>query len=124
MTIDRIIYVYPRSLTVEEALKELIVQRNELKEFQQLSEYEMVIMKAAFEIRKNIKAMNDTMPWPPSINDLNIASMHIGDPLSLFMNALLSGSIKDPLSTRVIRLKMSIGQDIVDDDGIYPHRSN
>ena len=47
-----ILYVYPRSLTVEEALTKLIVQKNELKEFQQLSKCEIIILNAAFKIRK------------------------------------------------------------------------
>ena len=53
------------------------------------------------------------MPWPPSIKDLHISKINIGLPLSFFVNALLSGHIGESESSRVIRLKLSIGQDLV-----------
>ena len=57
--------------------------------------------------------MKDTMPWPPSLSDLNISAVDIGETLSYFMNTLLPGGIREPTSARMIRLKLSIGQDLV-----------
>ena len=69
-------------------------------------------MKAANLIRNEIKSMKDTMPWPPSLSDLDISAVDIGE-TSYFMNTLLTGGIREPTSARMIRLKLSIGQDLV-----------
>ena len=64
-------------------------------------------------ICNDVKSMCDNMLWPPSIKDLHISEMNIGLPLSFFLNALLSDHVGESESSRVIRLKLSIGEDLV-----------
>ena len=113
ITIERKMYMYPDSLNVRDAVMEIINLRKTVEIMQQATESEKQLMKAANLIRNEIKSMKDTMPWPPSLSDLDISAVDIGETLSYFMNTLLTGGIREPTSARMIRLKLSIGQDLV-----------
>ena len=64
-------------------------------------------------IRNEIKGMTDKMNWPPSYTDLTTEKVDIGIHLSTFLNAILSCKLAEIDSTRVYRMNMSLGQDLV-----------
>ena len=85
----------------------------ELDNLKSKSNSEKCIVSSALMIRKKIKALKDTMPWPPSVHDLDTSKINITDYMALFLNTLLSGSSMESSSSGVNRLKLIIGQDLV-----------
>ena len=57
--------------------------------------------------------MTDKMNWPPSYADLTAEKMDIGIHLSIILNVILSGKLAQIDSTRLYRIKMSLGQNLV-----------
>ena len=56
--------------------------------------------------------MTEKMNWPPSYADLTTEEVDIGIHLSTFLNVILSGKLAEIDSTRLYRIKMSLGQDL------------
>jgi hypothetical protein len=55
--------------------------------------------------------MTDTMPWPPQPHDLAPEKFEMPHSLDIFLSRLLS--LESTLSSRALRLKLSMAQDIV-----------
>ena len=87
--------------------------QKELNSIKTIENDSKIIFQAANIIRKEIKKMKDTMPWPPQACDLQEEAIKLGPHLSKFMNAVLSGKMTDTNSQRKSRLKMSLGQDMI-----------
>ena len=62
---------------------------------------------------EKIKTLKDTMPWSLDVHDLDTSQINITDYLDLFLSTLLSGCSMESSSSKVNRLKFSIGQDLV-----------
>ena len=77
------------------------------------SDSEKGIVSTELMIRKKIKTPRDTMPWLPNEHYLDTSKIDITDYLDLYLNTLLSGCSMESSSSKVNRLKLSIGQDLV-----------
>ena len=64
-------------------------------------------------MQNGIKGMTYKMNWPPSYTDLTTEKVDIRIHLSTFLNVILSGKLSEIDSTRLYRMKMSLGQDLV-----------
>jgi Zn ribbon nucleic-acid-binding protein len=63
------------------------------------------IVKCGKQVRKEIKELKDTIPWPPQPHDLIPENIHIPYSLELLMDTIMD--------SRPSRLKVSISQDII-----------
>ena len=111
-TFDRKLYLYPDSFK-DIMITEYLEMKRELDSFQRLNEKEKTISRAASLIREEIQKMEDKMPWPPTLTDLDSSRIDIGVRLKLFLHNALSGNTRMSTKSRVCRLVYSIGQDIV-----------
>ena len=87
--------------------------KTELDILKQISKEEKTVFQAGQLLRTEIKNMTDTMHWPPRRCDLSVDKINLGNFLSKFLNVLLSGKITEIEASRMFRIKLSIGQDIV-----------
>lgn len=101
--------MYPDTLQLENVIKEHYETKLELEPSKGSSKDEQTIVKAAELIRQDIKTMKDEMPWPPNSGDLELDKICLPHTLDLLLNFLLSGNYKESSSTRVNRLKLSLG---------------
>ena len=90
--------------------------KQELEKIQKMDCYKNTVYCATFNIRSDIKFTNDTMYWPPQAGDLSIDSfkhLNLDDSIFTFLNTILSSKASNSTSSRVARLKMSLGQDLI-----------
>ena len=113
INVRRKLFIYPDSLSKTDIITIYLENKFELDNLKSKSNSEKGIVSSALMIREKIKLLKDTMPWPPNVNDLDTSKINITDYLGLFLNTLLSGSSMESSSSKVNRLKLSIGQDLV-----------
>ena len=113
INVKRKLFIYPDSLDKAGIITMYLENKFELVNLKSKSNSEKCIVSSALKIREKIKALKDTMPWPPSVHELDTSKINITDYVALFLNTLLSGSSVESSSSRVNRLKLSIGQDLV-----------
>ena len=87
--------------------------RMELLAFNTRNENEKTLLNAAGILRKEINDLNDTLPWPPSPDDLSVDKFKIPQLLETFLRTLLTGKFTETTSTRVNRLTLSYAQDFI-----------
>ena len=63
---------FPNTLSTETLVKMLYGVRMELLAFNTRNENEKTLLNAAGILRKEINDLNDTLPWPPSPDDLSV----------------------------------------------------
>ena len=85
----------------------------ELDNTKSKSNSEKDIVSTASMMRENIKTLKDTMPWPPDVHDIDTSKISITDYLDLFLSTLVSGCSMESTSSKVNRLKLSIGEELV-----------
>ena len=85
----------------------------ELDNIKSKSNLEKDIVNTALKMREKIKTLKDTMLWSLDVHDLDTSQINITDYLDLFLSTLLSGCSMESSSSKVNRLKFSIGQDLV-----------
>ena len=85
----------------------------ELDNIKSKSNLEKDIVNTALKMTEKIKTLKDTMPWSLDVHDLDTSQINITDYLDLFLSTLLSGCSMESSSSKVNRLKFSIGQDLV-----------
>ena len=85
----------------------------ELDNIKSKSNLEKNIVNTALKMTEKIKTLKDTMPWSLDVHDLDTSQINITDYLDLFLSTLLSGCSMESSSSKVNRLKFSIGQDLV-----------
>ena len=66
VNIDRILYLYPNTLTTEKLVADFISMQSAMNEGEN-----KVIVAAAIDIRKQIKQMQDEIHWPPEPQNLS-----------------------------------------------------
>ncbi|XP_066917320.1 uncharacterized protein [Clytia hemisphaerica] len=106
------IFLYPSSWEKEDIVSELYEAKLKLAEIDQAQEPKAVVCQSGSIMRKEIKDIDYTMPWPPSPEDMNAIDFQIPEHLDSFLSVLLSGNINSQ-SDRVNRLKLSFAQDLV-----------
>ena len=84
----------------------------ELDNIKSKSNLEKNIVNTALKMTEKIKTLKDTMPWSLDVHDLDTSQINITDYLDLFLSTLLSGCSMESSSSKVNRLKFSIGQDL------------
>ena len=85
-------------------------ENDQLKNEQQNEEEQFI--KCFETLRKEVKQLNDTMPWPPQPEDLTPDKVVIPPMLNMALSRLLK-SKDGTLTEKAERLKMSIAQDII-----------
>ena len=107
------IYVYSKSASIDDIMLKYIKVKEEndqLKNEQQNEEEQFI--KCFETLRKEVKQLNDTMPWPPQPEDLTPDKVVIPPMLNMALSRLLK-SKDGTLTEKAERLKMSIAQDII-----------
>ena len=107
------IYVYSKSASIDDIMLKYIKAKEEndqLKNEQQNEEEQFI--KCFETLRKEVKQLNDTMPWPPQPEDLTPDKVVIPPMLNMALSRLLK-SKDGTLTEKAERLKMSIAQDII-----------
>ena len=120
ISIDRSLYLYPKSINLESLVTQLVRARHDLNVYIQREEaqkkltlQENEVVSAGKCIRREIKNMKDTMPWPPEVRDLGPDKFIIPHYLGCFMDSLLGKISATEVSPRASRIKLSLTQDIV-----------
>ena len=85
----------------------------ELLAFNTRNENEKTLLNAAGILRKKINDLNDTLPWPPSPDDLSVDKFKTSQLLETFLRTLLTGKFTETTSTQVDRLTLSYAQDFI-----------
>ena len=111
ITVDRKTYVYPDTLTVEDTIIQLIKAKNELVNIKKMSNDHQTVVYTGRLIRKEIRNINNVIPWPPKPKDLEVTNFKVSEFLNIFMNVVLGDRIECN-SNRVERLKLSFSQDL------------
>ena len=104
------VLVYPDTLSIADLVRENFELKEELEAFKKTSNDQHAILQASQIIRNEIKEMKDEMPWPPEAKDLTNDRIRMPKSLDMFINTLLSGSFRQSSSSRVTRIKLSIGE--------------
>ena len=90
VNIDRILYLYPNTLTMEKLVADFI----------------SIQSAAAVDIKKQIKQIQDGIPWPPEPQNLSPDQYKMPEGLKTFLDVLYSGSNKErELNPRTSRYK-------------------
>ena len=110
---SRILLIYSDSLETHELVESLYKVKQELSTLKVSSKDEKTVFYAAKIMQNGIKGMTYKMNWPPSYTDLTTEKVDIGIHLSTFLNVILSGKLSEIDSTRLYRIKISLGQDLV-----------
>ena len=113
MNTSRILLIHPDSLETHELVDSLYKAKQELSTLKAPTKDEKTNFYAAKIIRNEIKGMTDKMNWSPSYTDLTAEKVDIGIYLPTFLNDVLSDKLAEIDSTRLYRIKMSLGQDLV-----------
>ena len=87
--------------------------RMELLAFNTRNEDEKTLLNAAGILRKEINDLNDTLPWPPSPDDLSVDKFKTPQLLETFLRTPLTGKFTETTSTQVDRLTLSYAQDFI-----------
>ena len=86
---------------------------NELKEkYENQTPDEANLVRALEIVRKEIKEMKNTIPWPPQPDDLVPEKVVIPPLLNLSLSTFLNGN-DDCQNQKTERLKMSFAQDLI-----------
>ncbi|XP_066925451.1 uncharacterized protein [Clytia hemisphaerica] len=106
-------YVYHQSVSLDEIVLKYVNATEENDQLKNEWKNEEVQAIKTFDfIRKEIRNLTDTIPWPPQPQDLTPDKVVIPPMLNLLLSTLLKG--KDgTLSEKAERLKMSIAQDLI-----------
>ena len=107
------LYIYPDSIEKTDIIVMYLENKFELDNIKSKSNSEKDIGSTALMMREKIKALKDTMPWPPDVHDLDTSKINNTDYLELFLSTLLLGCSVESSSSKVNWLKLSIGQDLV-----------
>ena len=103
--------IYPTSLTMDNLVLEYYESVKMIKKLQAMRETEKAVRNTATIIRKDIKAMEYKIEWPPKADDLNVENFTLPTHLDSFLTNLLSPNT-DVITDRVACLKLSFGQDL------------
>ena len=108
INVNGLLYAYPKNYSVEELIPEYINLSKKMeclaKELHQPIATQNII-KCGRQVKKEIKQMKDSMPWPPQPNDLAPDKIEIAQSLRVFLETVTD--------TRSTRLKNSVAQDII-----------
>ena len=106
-------YVYYQAASIDDIVLKYVNAKQENDQLKKEWQNEEAQVSKTFDlIRKEIKKLNDTIPWPPQPHDLTPDKVVIPPMLNLALLTLLKG--KDgTLSEKAERLKMSIAQDLI-----------
>ena len=113
INVKRKLFIYPYSLDKADIITMYLENKFELDNLKSKSNLEKCIVSSVLIIREKIKTLKDTVPWLPSVRGLDTSKINITDYMALFLNTLLSRFSMESSSSRVNRLKLSIGQDLV-----------
>ena len=111
IAVDRKTYVYPDTLTVEDTIIQLIKAKNDLVNIKKMSNDHQTVVYTDRLIRKEIRNINNVIPWPPKPKDLEVTNFKVSEYLNIFMNVVLGDRIECN-SNRVERLKLSFSQNL------------
>ena len=108
INVNDLLYVYPKNYSVEELIPEYINLSKKIeclaKELDQPMTTQNII-KCGPQVKKEIKEMKDSMPWPPEPNDLAPDKIEIPQSLTVFLETVMD--------TRPTRLMNSVAQAII-----------
>ena len=90
INVKRKLYIYPDSLDKADIITMYLENKFELDNLKSKSNSEKCIVSSALMIREKIKALKDTMPWPPNVHALDTSKINITDYMALFLNTLLN----------------------------------
>ena len=106
INVNGLLYVSPKNYSVEELIPEYINLSKKIeclaKELDQPITTQNII-KCGRQVKKEIKEMKDSMPWPPQPNDLAPDKIEIPQSLRVFLETVMD--------TRPTRLINSVAQD-------------
>lgn len=109
VNINKALYLYPHTLKIEKLVTDFVNLQTAIN-----GEGNKMITAAAIDIRKQIKAMQDEIPWPPEPQNLSPDQFKIPEGLETFLSVLYFGDNREKeLNPRKARFKFSIGQDLV-----------
>ena len=111
--VNRKLYVYPVSLTMEDIITRFIKLQIDYNQFKEMYKEEKTISICAQNIRNEITNIENKMLWPPQPKDLSNDAFQIPAMLNLFLNKVFTGRLQDSTSSRVNRIKLSMAQDLV-----------
>ena len=83
--------MYPSSLTFEMVIEEITAIQEETKLLKGSSQQENTVVNSAMLLRSEMKALKETIFWPPTESDLTISKVTAGRLLILLLQTLLSG---------------------------------
>ena len=95
---------FPNTLSTKTLVKMLYGVRMELLAFNTRNENENTLLNAAGILRKEINDLNDTLPWPPSPDDLSVDKFKTPQLLETFLHTLLNGKFTDEILHLICRL--------------------
>ena len=90
---------------------QLIKAKNELVNIKKMSNDHQTVVYTGRLTRKEIRNINNVIPWPPKPKDLEVTNFKVSEFLNIFMNVVLGDRIECN-SNRVERLKLSFSQDL------------
>ena len=116
ININRSLYLYPTNINLEYLIAELVKIQTELKvmkeKYESCTIEEEKLLLSAKTVQKEIREMDDTIPWPPEPSDLGPEKFCMPRTLELFLTTLLQNR-KGLLVEKSEIVKNSIAQDIV-----------
>ena len=106
INVNDLLYVYSKNYSVEELIPEYINLSKKIECLAKGLDQPMTTqnIKCGPQVKKEIKEMKDSMPWPPEPNDLAPDKIEIPQSLTVFLETVMD--------TRPTRLMNSVAQDI------------
>ena len=108
INVNGLLYVSPKNYSVEELIPKYINLSKKIECLAKELDQPIItqnIIKCGRQVKKEIKEMKDSMPWPPQPNDLAPNKIEIPQSLRVFL--------ENVMETRPTRLLNSAAQDIV-----------
>ena len=115
INVGGVLYIYPTGISKEQLVTKCVELKDELdilKGKERKSSEERELVNSVKMVRKEIKELDDSIPWPPQPNDLVPEKFTVPPYLNLLLTTLLQVESQQ-LQTKTERLKMSFAQDII-----------
>ena len=113
INVRRKLYIYLDSIEKTDTIMMYLENKFEMDNIRSKYNSEKDIVSTGLMMREKIKTLKDTIPWPPDVHGLDTSKRNITVYLDLFLSTLLSGCSIKSSSSKVNRLKLSTGQDLV-----------
>ena len=110
------LYVFPKNISIEHVILKFLVMKKELnclkEKYENQTWEEMNLADSMKMVRKEIKRLDDSIPWPPKPTDLVPTKFKMPPYLNLMLTRLLQGD-DQRLPPKTERLRMSFAQDLI-----------